>query len=152
MFRNTYCLEWYFSGWFHNSLLQTLGRFCSLISVLCNWFHLNIILTIKNVFLKKYLIDLKRQKEVSGLDGKGLQSQSHAPAHVILKAHVWYVACLQHCTMCLPIDYWFIQFLHFLLLSFKCSVRLYQLFINFTFSWSFFFICVPVTNNHLNAL
>ena len=83
-----------------------------------------------------------------------MQSHSHASAHVILKAHVWYVACLQHCIMCLPIDYWFIHFLHFLLLSFFTIVLLcayIQLFIYFAFRWSFFFIRVPVTNNHLNA-
>ena len=49
--------------------------------------------------------------EVSDLDGKGMQSQSHAPAHATLKTHVWYVARLKP-MVCFPMYSRFNHFLH----------------------------------------
>ena len=40
----------------------------------------------------------------SDLHGKGMQSQSHTPAHAILKTHMWYIPHLKYCMMHLPID------------------------------------------------
>ena len=36
----------------------------------------------------------------AGLDGKGLGSNPHAPAHAILNRYVWFVAKLKHCMVC----------------------------------------------------
>ena len=44
-----------------------------------------------------YSVLITSHGHTSGLDGKDAQSHSHALAHVILKTHVWYVACLKHC-------------------------------------------------------
>ena len=57
--RYAYYLRWYFNDCFHNSLLQTLYPFCSLTCFLCDSYHLNRILAIKNILLKKYLTDSK---------------------------------------------------------------------------------------------
>ena len=57
--RYAYYLRWYFNDCFHNSLLQTLYPFCSLTCFSCDSYHLNRLLAIKNILLKKYLTDSK---------------------------------------------------------------------------------------------
>ena len=71
----------------------------------------------------------------SDLDKKVVKLQSHALIHAILKACVWFVACLKHGMVCFLIYSWFIHFrhssLHFSLLRWLklLSSILYQIFI-----------------------
>ena len=87
------------------------------------------------------------------INGIGVWSHSHAPAHAMLKIHMWYVARLKHWLVS-PLahaSFIFHTVTHFCISLIICSLCLYSNFYLVLYSYFQFFLCLlPVEPKKLN--